>query len=206
MTAVIRSWRLFWLLAAAITAVNCLGLRYADFHSVRGTEFIILYTVLCALVFLVVAFTASSLVVLWPSRGTRWILANRKYIGLAFAFGMGWHFVFVAYFMATFGNRLRWFDLALDIIGACFLLGMTLTSFRRFSRHLSLTNWRRLHKTGIYILWFNPTYFFLDDFIEARQPYYLVPFSVLLAAGSLRYAAWRRKRLVVRNAIGKPVA
>jgi methionine sulfoxide reductase heme-binding subunit len=200
MATIIRSWRLFGLLAAAITTAMCLGLPYADFRSVRGTEFIVVHAVLCALPCLLVAFTASSLVVLWPSRTTRWILANRRYIGLAFAFGMGWHFVFVAYFMASFGNRLRWFDFMVDIVGACFLLAMTLTSFRQFSRRLSPANWRRLHKTGIYTLWLLPTYFFLDDYVESRQPYYFALFVVLLAAVSLRIFAWKWRSPVVRGA------
>ena len=200
MATAIKSWRLFGLLAVAESAAICLGLPYADFHSISGTEFIVVYSVLCALPCLLIAFTASSLVVLWPSRTTRWILANRKYIGLAFAFGMAWHFAFVAYFMASFGNRLRWFDLTFDIIGACFLLAMTLTSFRRFSRYLSLANWRGLHKTGIYTLWFLPTYFFLDDYVEKRQPYWFVLFGVLLAALSLRVLAWRRRPLMARTA------
>jgi hypothetical protein len=200
MATAIKSWRLFGLLAVAESAAICLGLRYADFHSVSGTEFIIVYSVLCALPCLLVAFAASSLVVLWPSRTTRWILANRRYIGLAFAFGMAWHFAFVAYFMASFGNPLRWFDLTLDIVGACLLLAMTLTSFRRFSRYLSLTGWRRLHKIGIYTLWLLPTYFFLDDYVEKRQPYYFVLFGVLLAVASLRVLAWRRRPLLARAA------
>jgi hypothetical protein len=194
------SWRLFGLLAVTESAAICLGLPYANFHSVSGTEFIIVYAVLCALPCLLVAFTASSLVVLWPSRTTRWILANRMYIGLAFAFGMLWHFAFVAYFMTSFGNRLRWFDLTFDIVGACLLLAMTLTSFRRFSRYLSLTNWRRLHKTGIYALWLLPTYFFLDDYVERREPYYFVLFGVLVAVVSLRILAWRREPSTARTA------
>lgn len=200
MATAIKSWRLFALLAVAETAAICLALPYVDFHTARGTEFIIVYAVLCALPCLLVAFTASSLLVLWPSRTTRWILANRRYIGLAFAFGMAWHFAFVAYSMASFGNPLRWFDLTLDIIGACLLLAMTLTSFRRFSRQLSSANWRRLHKTGIYTLWLLPTYFFLDDFVETGRPYYFVLFGVLLAAASLRVIAWRRGPLMARMA------
>src|SRR5215467_14431950 len=200
MATAIKSWRLFGLLAVAESAAICLGLPYADFQSVPGTEFIIVYSVLCALPCLLVAFTASSLVVLWPSRTTRWILANRRYIGLAFAFGMAWHFAFVAYFMASFGNRLRWFDFTLDIVGACLLLAMTLTSFRRISRYLSTRNWRRLHKTGIYTLWLLPTYFFLDDYVEKRQPYWFLLFGVLLAAVSLRVLAWRRRPLMARTA------
>jgi hypothetical protein len=60
--------------------------------------------------------------------------------------------------------------------------------------------WHRLHKTGVYSLWLLPTYFFLDDYVEKRQPYYFVPFGVLLAAVSLRVLAWRRGPLMARTA------
>jgi sulfoxide reductase heme-binding subunit YedZ len=199
MSKALKSWPLFWALALAVSVAICLGLPSADFHVDRGTEFIILHAVLCALPLLVLAFTASSLASLWPNRGTRWLLANRRYIGLAFAFGMAWHFAFVGYFMFTFGNRLRPIDLALDIIGLCFLLAMTLTSFQRVSRHLSRQNWRRLHKTGIYTLWALPTYFFLDDYLRERDPFYLVMFGLLLAAVTLRAVAWTRRSVALKR-------
>jgi methionine sulfoxide reductase heme-binding subunit len=192
----IESWRLFWVLALAITIANCLALPFADFHSARGTELIILYAIYCALPFLLVAFTASSLATLWQSRKTRWLLANRRYFGLAFAFGMGWHFTFVGYSTIAFGNKVSPSDLALDFIGLCFLFAMTLTSFRRFARQISLINWRRLHKTGIYVLWFLPTYFDLEDLRdlpEDRDLFHFGMLSVLLAVLVLRGFAWTRK-------------
>jgi hypothetical protein len=81
----LESWRLFWMLALTVSTAICLGLPFADFHTWRGTEFIILHAVLCALPFFLVAFTASSLATLWRSRRTRWLLSNRRYFGLAFA-------------------------------------------------------------------------------------------------------------------------
>jgi len=199
MAAVLKSWRLFGVLALAISATNVLGLPYADFQSARGTEFIIWYAVICALPCLLVAFTASSVATLWPSRATRWLLANRRYIGLAFAFGMSWHFVFVAYFLATFGYHMRSIDLTLDIIGLCFLVAMTLTSFPRFARRLSAANWKRLHRTGIYTLWFLPTFFFLDDYLKDHDPLYLEILGVLFAALALRILAWRHRSVAVRS-------
>jgi hypothetical protein len=199
MAAALKSWRLFGVLALAISAVDALGLRHADFHSVRGTEFIVWYAVVCALPCLLVAFTASAVATLWPSRGTRWLLANRRYIGLAFAFGMSWHLVFVAYFLATFGYHMRSIDLTLDLIGLCFLLAMTLTSFRRFARRLSIANWRRLHRTGIYTLWFLPAFFFLDDYLKDHDPLYLEILGVLFAALALRVLAWRHRSVAVRR-------
>jgi DMSO/TMAO reductase YedYZ heme-binding membrane subunit len=112
---------------------------------------------------------------------------------------MSWHFLFVAYFLATFGYHMRAIDLTLDIIGLCFLIAMTLTSFPRFARRLSVANWRRLHRTGIYTLWFLPTFFFLDDYLKGRDPLYLQILSVLFAALALRFFAWRHTSMAVRS-------
>ena len=197
----IESWRLFGVLAFAITVAICLGLPFTDFPAKHGTELIVRYSVLCALPCLLVAFTASSIAVLWPSRATRRLLANRRYIGLSFAYGMGLHFSLVAYFIFTFGNPLGFSDLALDLIGLLFLLAMSLTSFDRFSRRLTRRNWCRLHKTGIYVLWSLPTYFYLDDFRRDRDLFDLMMFSILLVGLLLRLAAWMRQSTPVKQAV-----
>jgi methionine sulfoxide reductase heme-binding subunit len=195
----IESWRLFWTLAIAISTANCLALPFTDLHSAHGAEFIVLYTVLCALPFLLVAFTASSLATLWPSRGTRWLLANRRYFGLAFAFGMSWHFAFVGYYMTLFGNPINNRDLTLDLIGLCFLAAMTLTSFRRFARRLTLADWRRLHKAGIYTLWFLPTFFYLDDLRNNWDAFHCVVLAALFAALVPRGIAYVQKSVLIRR-------
>ena len=195
----IESWRLFWVLAIAISTAICLGLPYADFQTARGTEFIILHSVLCALPCLLIAFTASSLATLWPSRSTRWLLANRRYFGLAFASGMSWHFAFVGYYLILFGNPINNRDLTLDLIGLCFLLAMTLTSFRRFARRLNLADWRRLHKMGIYTLWFLPTFFYVDDLRNNWDPFLFGVLIVLFATLILRGIAWAKKSVLPKQ-------
>jgi DMSO/TMAO reductase YedYZ heme-binding membrane subunit len=191
----IGSWRLFWVLALATSSAICLGLPRTDFHSARGMEFIILRSVRCALPLFVVAFTASSLATLWPSRGTRWLLSNRRYIGLAFAFTMAWHFSFVAYSIWMFGNRLNATTTALDVIGLIFLLLLTLTSFRWFARGLSPPTWRRLHKTGVYVIWLLATDIYLGIVRGGGDPLRDAVLSLLLAAWLLRVAAWMKQRL-----------
>src|ERR1700683_5762536 len=127
MTPRLNSWSLFWVLALPASVADLLGLPAADFHSARGMSPIIVRTVRCALPLFLVAFTASSLATLWPSRSTRWLLANRRYVGLAFAVGMAWHFSFVAYSIWLFGNRLNAKATTLDVIGLIFLLLLVLT-------------------------------------------------------------------------------
>jgi methionine sulfoxide reductase heme-binding subunit len=194
MTPRLNTWPLFWVLALAVSLANLLGLHGVDFHSGRGMSPIILHSVRCALPLFLVAFTASSLARLWPSVVTRWLLANRRYIGLAFAFGMAWHLSFVAYRLWTFGNPLNPKATAMDAIGFVFLLLLTLTSFRPFARTLNLANWRRLHKTGVYVIWLVPTLIYLHRVREESGLFDRVMFAVLLAAWLLRAAAWAKSR------------
>jgi methionine sulfoxide reductase heme-binding subunit len=195
----IDSWRLFWLLALFTSVAVSLGLPYTDFHSVRGLEFIILRSVRCALPWFLIAFTASSLAILWPGRVTRWLRANRRYFGLAFAFGMAWHLSFVGFSILRFGNRLNAKATALDVIGLVFLLLLTLTSFRRFSRHLSPVNWRRLHKTGVYVIWLLATEIYAGIARHGADLLHYLFLGLLIAAWLLRVAAWLKKRLPERG-------
>jgi methionine sulfoxide reductase heme-binding subunit len=194
MAAVLRSWRLFWLLVAGISIANIFGLPGVDFSSDRSVETLILRTILVALPCLITAFMASSLLQLWPGRTTRWLVVNRRYIGLAFAAGMAWHFAFVGYFFSAFGYRLEPQDITLDVIGVLFLLAMTVTSFPKFRGKLSPANWRRLHKAGIYTLWFLPSFFFLEDFVRERDLFDGAALGFLLAVLMVRTAAWALHR------------
>jgi sulfoxide reductase heme-binding subunit YedZ len=190
----LESWRLFWFLALAIGAVNCAALPFTDFQSAHGTESIILYSVRCALPFFIIAFTASSFATLWPGPGTRWLLSNRRYFGLAFAFGMGWHLTFVAYTTLRFGNHVNRTATTLDLIGFVFLLTLTITSFRAVARRLSPSRWRRLHKVGIYAIWLLATYIYLLGARDDADLLHIVALSVLVAAWLLRLTAWLRKQ------------
>jgi methionine sulfoxide reductase heme-binding subunit len=198
-----NSWRLFLLLASATTVADCCGLPFADFRSAHGMEFIIKHSVRCALPSFLVAFTASSFATLWPSPLTRWLLSNRRYFGLAFAYGMAIHLAFVSYSVLSFGNGLNSFVTALDLTGAGFLLAMTLTSFRWISRHLSLANWRRLHKVGAYAIWLLATYIYVSDVRYDRDLVHALIVSVFLAAWILRVAAWAARHGLI-DAIKRP--
>lgn len=199
MRKALDSWRLFRLLAFAISAVICVALPFTDFHTARGTEFIVLYSVRCALPFFLVAFTASSLSILWPGQGTRWLLSNRRYFGLAFAFGMGWHLTFVAYTIIRFGNHVNRTATTLDLIGLAFLLALTMTSFRLFARRLGAASWRRLHKAGVYAIWLLAAYIYLANLRGGLDLFHAVALGVLVAAWLLRLAAWTRIQLLRRS-------
>ena len=69
---------------------------------------------------------------------------------------------------------------------------MTLTSFRWFAHRLTVANWRRLHKTGVYVIWFVATYIYARHLGDA---FHVVAFSLLIAAWLLRVAAWVNRRV-----------
>lgn len=188
------SWRLFAVFALLISAANCVALPFVDFRTARGTESIILYSVRCALPLFIVAFTASSVRVLWPSRAARWLLTNRRYFGLAFAFGMAWHLAFVFYSFYKFGVRLNRFALTVDVTGVSFLFLLTVTSFRRISLHMKLRDWLWLHKLGIYAIWILATYIYQGSLRADRDLFHFLALGILIAAWLLRVAAWIKSR------------
>jgi len=148
-----------------------------------------------ALPWFLLAFTASSLAVLWPGPSTRWLLANRRYIGLTFAAGMAWHFSLVAYVFWSFGNPLSPFSTATDLTGAVFVLLLTVTSSQWAVRRLGAANWRRLHKTGVYVIWLLTTNIYYDNVKDGSDRFHYAVLSALLAAWLLRVAAWAKQRL-----------
>lgn len=196
MSGRLGSWRLFWLLALLLSAVNCLSLATADLHTEKGTLPAILLAVRCALPLFLVAFTASSVARLWPSRATRWILANRRYFGLAFAFGMGWHLSFVGYSLSVFGDHLNRTVTTLDLTGLAFLIALTLTSFQWAKRRMSAAAWRRLHKTGVYVIWLLATYIYYEFAKGDRDLFDFTALGVMLAAWLVRLAAWGQRQMV----------
>jgi len=102
------------------------------------------------------AFAASSLFRLWRNPTTRWLLANRRYIGVSFGVS---HYAHLAALIAlgrvsqSFVDGLN----AVTLIGGggayVFLTLMVLTSFDRTAAALGPVWWGRLHKVGGYYIW-----------------------------------------------------
>lgn len=167
-------------------------------------EFIIKHSVRCALPLFLLAFTASSFAALWPGPLSRWLLSNRRYVGLAFAYGMAIHFAFVGYSVLSFGNRLNATVTTFDLTAAGFLLAMTLTSFRWFAHRLSHADWNRLHRAGAYAIWLLATYIYVSDVRNEPDLVHALVASVFLAAWILRAAAWAARHGWI-NAVKRPM-
>lgn len=103
------------------------------------------------------AFVASAASRRWPTRASRWLLANRRYLGVSFAVS---HFTHLLAILALTGWSPRRFvtdagptAALLGGVGYVFIAAMTATSFDRSAAWLGPRRWKQLHTAGVYYLW-----------------------------------------------------
>jgi len=147
------------------------------------------------------AFIASALHRAWPTPLSRWLLANRRYLGVSFAVS---HFIHLAFIVAlTLTSTEFKLNAATVVVGGgayMFIAAMTATSFDRTAAWMGPRAWRRLHTIGVYYIW---TVFFISYAPRAiRSPAYVPIVLVLLGAITLRLAVGRRSRRHVTSAVG----
>jgi sulfoxide reductase heme-binding subunit YedZ len=158
-----NGWRLTVLLTVVVAVFTITAA--VQLGGVDGANRGIRLTARTSLVLFLSAFTASSLYHLWPTPATKWIRRNRRYLGVAFA---GSHFIHAAFIVTTIVLNAHRFDIGfertpkfvyvVDTFGYLSIIAMTITSFDPIARKMKYANWKRLHLTGSYIIWF--TFFF----------------------------------------------
>jgi len=141
-------------------------------------------------IFFFFAFTASSLARLAPGTGPRFLMRNRRYIGLSFALIHGTHGVLVLSNLALTDASRTLPVLAVGGTSYLFLIAMTLTSSGAAVRRLGAKRWKRLHKVGSYYIW---AIFLVTSFEQLLEPgpRSWLPIMALVALG-LRIAAHRQ--------------
>ena len=209
----LEAWSLFFLVTIPMSVAVVLKMSSLDMASALDISSMIQSSVRCSVPWLYLAFAASSLVVVFPGEPTRWLIRNRRYIGLCFATGMGWQLTFIVWMVAGHWGYYRndvyaLLDIAVQVPGYLILFLMTATSFRPARSRLSARQWRILHRTGIYFLWGTiwSTYWYelYDDDIQLIDHlFYWAGF----AAWGIRILAWSRKGLKVatKDAPGGPI-
>ena len=197
----INTWNLFWLITGPISIAMVIAMMGVDLASAEGISSMIQLSVRCAVPWLYLAFAASSIQVLFPGPFGRWILRNRKYLGLCFTAAMAWQLLFILWLVTVHTDYyveevyvMR--DAIEGVVGYAFLIAMTLTSFRFGRKYLKPRQWRLLHLSGIYFLWayaFSVYWwelFYYPDPVVIDYVYYWGGFL----AWGLRSAAWYKKR------------
>jgi len=198
---VLERWNLFLVITISICVLVVVRMRSMDLSSAADISSMIQFSVRCSVPWLYMAFAASSVAAVLPGASSRWLLRNRRYLGLSFAAAMGWQLAFIVWLVGVhwdyyLENVYAFVDIAIQIPGYVILTLMTVTSFAPGRSRLSAQGWRLLHKTGIYFLWGTvySTYwyelYYYDDIQRIDHVYYWTGF----AAVGVRILAWSRKR------------
>lgn len=180
------------LLAAAFT------LRWlltdGDEESLRA---VVRLTAQTSVVLFCAVFAASSLRALWRHPVSAWLLRNRRYLGVTFAFS---HLVHLAALVALalvvpgFAASLGAVTLVFGGFAYVLIVAMAATSNDRAVAAMGRLSWQRLHRFGAYYLWILFAQSYLPRALE-KSPWYWLPAGLLLAALGLRLVAgWRQRR------------
>jgi methionine sulfoxide reductase heme-binding subunit len=161
----------------------------------QGVHLVIRSTAQTSFILFTAAFVASPLLKLWPAGATRWLRANRRYIGVSFAASHVCHgLAILALAAITSGASLKKSGAASVVGGTViyvFILAMAATSFDRTTRWMGHRAWHRLHATGMYLLWI---VFALAYVPRTLGSILYLPFAlVVIAAMTLRVAARGRR-------------
>lgn len=207
-----NGWRLFLLVTTPVSVVVMVGMNRTDSWHGESVSDMIQLSVRCAVPMIYLAFSASSLHLLFPGSLTLWLMRNRGTIGLCFAAAMAWQLGFIIWLVTVYSDYyiknvyvLR--DAIEGVLGYVFLVLMTLTSFRFIRQRVPAIAWLVLHKTGIYFLWayaFTVYWWALFYYPNPQIIDYLYFWGGFFSWG-LRAIAWGKKRSLQNKSNISPV-
>ena len=97
------------------------------------------------------AFIASPLHKLFPNYYSRWLLKNRRFLGIAFGFQhLVFHLPAVIWFLAI--AKVPIDALVTGALGFAVVIPMQITSFEGPTKWIGPRNWKILHRTGMFYL------------------------------------------------------
>ncbi|MEH6581616.1 MAG: hypothetical protein V7754_06735 [Halioglobus sp.] len=195
-----------WRLLGCITLVMSLAVigtaSGLDLSRAESVSAMIAYSVRWSVPWLYLAFAASSLQQLVGNDLSRWLLRNRKIMGLSFATGMTWQVSFILWLVIGHSDYyvnevyvLR--DAIEGLVGYALLIAMTVTTFKFARSAMKPKHWKTLHRWGIYYLWAYAFSVYWHELFYYKEPdwvdycYYLGGALSLL----LRITAWSKKQL-----------
>lgn len=190
----IAGWPMVGWCAVALAALVALVLGI-DGTGEEGIRAVIRLTARTSIALFMLAYAASSLRAFWRTPATKWLLANRRYVGVSFAVSHSLHLLFIVLLYQVSEEFRRDLSATTVIFGGLayvFMAAMTATSSDRAYERLGRRSWKALHTAGMHWIWF----IFLASYLpRALQTPGYVPFAALLIAGAgLRIAARLRQR------------
>ena len=204
----LNGWPLLGLLCLLLLAMAFALL--AAMPGVEGVRMLIRATARTSVTFFLLAFLASAAWSLWPGAATRWVRANRRQLGLAFAFSHLIH-AFAIYALmrvdpVLFGQLTMPGTFISGGLAYVFIALLAATSLDRTAAWLGRRYWGWLHTVGVWVIWVS----FVVTFGKrlAQGPFYVAALVLVFAALGLRIAAWakRRRQRAAPAGAGSPAA
>lgn len=179
--------------AVALVAM-CAGLLALNGTDEEGWRVVVRATARTSLVLFTASYVASSLRTLVRTESTKWLLANRRGVGLSFAASHTLHLAGIG-MLAKVSPDFEFPTLTLVFGGIAyvFLYLMALTSTDRAVGALGLANWRQLHRVGMHYNWFIFAQSYLPRAV-AQPGLYSALGALVLGGAALRIAAYVRAR------------
>ena len=178
---------------ALLLLVAFLGAGWSE----EAVRVVIRWTARVGIVLFAAAFSAGPLRSLWRVESTRWMVTNRRGLGLSFALVHTTHLAALVVLGLEFPDP---FVDGLDVVtlvggglAYVFMGGMAATSNDAAVRWLGPQRWRRLHTVGGWyiLIIFAQTY---GPRALLGAPHDLALTALTLAVPALRFARWRRRR------------
>jgi methionine sulfoxide reductase heme-binding subunit len=180
-------WKLFGVLTATVVLTAAVACALAP-DRVQSLQYAVRATARTSFVLFLAVFTASSLAKLLPSTLTRALVRERRYIGLSFAASHLLHAVALIFYVEE-APRAFWVGRTAvtnipGAVGYLMIVLLAVTSFTTPARLLGPDRWKKLHRTGVWVI----AVIFAGSFLT-RAPHhagYLGPAMVMIAAMLLR--------------------
>lgn len=191
----ISQWRITGLVAVILAVMSASCFIWLGF-SEEALRSMIRATAASSVLLFVLAFTASSLFALFKTRWARYLLQNRRYIGVSFALSHFVHLLFLILLMRFYPEdslaKLHVVEIVLASLTYVFILLMTITSFDPPRRWLGEKAWHWLHTVGVYLIWL----IFLETYGKGalHNGQYIPLVILLLVAMGLRIAKLVKQR------------
>jgi DMSO/TMAO reductase YedYZ heme-binding membrane subunit len=186
----LEGWPIVGWCSLTVLSASVLGLAVAGTGE-DGVRLLVRITARTSFVLFMSAFVASACARAWRSDASRWLLRNRRQLGVSFAVSHFVHligFVTLGFVSPTFGRELDAGTIVGGGLAYAFLAAMTLTSFDRTAAWLGPKWWRRLHLIGAHYIWLIFFVSYLPRALVESVAY--LPFVFVLLGGLvLRVAA-----------------
>lgn len=188
-----QGWALVGVASALLLALQAAFFAFAGTDE-AGLRYAVRVSVRVSFALFLLAYLAAPARRLWPNGATRWLLRNRRHLGVSFAVAHFLHLFDIALLGLLLGDGFVVEPATLYGGGLAYVLlaGMAATSFDRTARWLGPQRWRWLHRAGLHWLWF----IFAQNwtFSAFQSPVY-IPFALATwGALGVRIAAWRARR------------